>query len=45
MFTGLDPKNIKLNLFALAASPRFRTMCAHDYLSLLTRSRKPSSQP
>ena len=34
MFTGLDPKNIKLNLFALAASPRFRTMCAHDYLSL-----------
>ena len=34
MFTGLDPKNIKLNLFALATSPRFRTMCAHDYLSL-----------
>lgn len=34
MLTGLDPKNIKLNLFALAASPRFRTMCAHDYLSL-----------
>lgn len=34
MFTGLDPKNINLNLFALAASPRFRTMCAHDYLSL-----------
>ena len=34
MFTGLDPKNIKLNLFALAASPRFRTMCVHDYLSL-----------
>ena len=34
MFTGLDPKNIKLNLFVLAASPRFRTMCAHDYLSL-----------
>lgn len=34
MFTGLDPKNIKLNLFALAASPRFRTMRVHDYLSL-----------
>ena len=40
MFTGLDPKNIKLNLFALAASPRFRTMCAHDYLSLFDAERE-----
>ena len=40
MFTGLDPHNIKLNLFALAASPRFRTMRAHDYLSLFDAKRE-----
>ncbi|MCI8469802.1 MAG: DUF2974 domain-containing protein [Eggerthellaceae bacterium] len=40
MFTGLDPDQIKRNLFALAASPRFRAMTARDYLSLFDRERE-----
>ena len=33
MFTGLDPARIKNCLFAVAASPRFRTMTVHSYAS------------
>ena len=40
MFTGLDPKNAKDNLLALAASPRFRTMTAHDYASIFDEQRE-----
>ncbi len=34
MFTGLDPVALKENLFALAASPRFRTLAIQDYCSV-----------
>ncbi len=34
MFTGLDPAALKENLFALAASPRFRTLAIQDYCSV-----------
>lgn len=37
MFTGLEPQLIKENLFALAASPRFRRMTACNYLSLFDK--------
>lgn len=40
MFTGLDPEMLKRNLFALAASPRFRDLLARDYLSLLDTERE-----
>ena len=34
MFTGLVPDRIKATLVALAASPRFRTLTLHDYISV-----------
>lgn len=34
MFTGLVPDRIKATLIALAASPRFRTLALHDYISV-----------
>ena len=40
MFTGLDPARVKENLFALAASPRFRDMGVRDYLSLFDTERQ-----
>ncbi|WP_080800397.1 Mbeg1-like protein [Arabiibacter massiliensis] len=40
MFTGLDPANVKDNLLALAASPRFRDMRVRDYLSLFDTERQ-----
>ncbi|OUO92535.1 hypothetical protein B5F40_01185 [Gordonibacter sp. An230] len=40
MFTGLVPGKIKENLFALAASPRFRDMRLRDYLSLFDTDRQ-----
>ena len=40
MFTGLAPEQVKQNLFALAASPRFRTMAVRDYLSLFDTERQ-----
>ena len=40
MFTGLVPEKIKENLFALAASPRFRDMGVRDYLSLFDTERQ-----
>ncbi|MCI2240818.1 Mbeg1-like protein [Adlercreutzia faecimuris] len=40
MFTGLDPDRLKQNLFALAASPRFRAMTASAYLSLFDVERE-----
>ncbi len=40
MFTGLIPGRVKENMLAMAASPRFRTMVAQDYLSLFDTQRQ-----
>lgn len=40
MFTGLDQDNIKRELAAVAASPRFRTLELRDYVSLLDGPRR-----